>query len=253
MKNFVKELLLFLSLICIVATIGCEPDPSPIDPIFNDTVLADTVPTDTIFNDTVPNDPIPFGWVDLGLPSGLLWGYCNVGASSPEQYGDYFAWGETQPKAYYDWIGYKYCVGGDHELTKYCTLPSYGYNGFVDTLTVLQSEDDAATVNLGNGARMPTYEDWLELIHCTTCHYAVSNGVEGNRFVGPNGSWIFLPSAGYCVGGDTVNAGNGGFYWAASIWLDIPYCAWNCASNLSELFGNYRCNGMPVRAVRSMY
>lgn len=77
-------------------------------------------------------------YVDLGLPSGTLWATCNVGADTPEGYGDYFAWGETQPKTTYNWSTYRYCNGDYVKLTKYCGNSSYGYNGFTDDLTVLQ-------------------------------------------------------------------------------------------------------------------
>lgn len=71
-------------------------------------------------------------WVDLGLPSGLLWATCNLGAATPEEYGDYYAWGETATKEVYNWSTYKYCNGGYDQLTKYCNYSGYGYNGFVD-------------------------------------------------------------------------------------------------------------------------
>ena len=86
-------------------------------------------------------------YVDLGLPSGTLWATCNVGADTPEGYGDYFAWGETQPKDVYNWSNYQYCNGSHDQLTKYCNNSSYGYNGFTDNLTTLQPGDDAATAN----------------------------------------------------------------------------------------------------------
>ena len=98
-------------------------------------------------------------YVDLGLPSGLLWATCNVGANNPQDYGDYFAWGETTPKDFYSWSNYKYCRGYE-QLTKYCTMSDYGYNGYTDNLTTLLPEDDAATVNWGDGWRMPTKEEF---------------------------------------------------------------------------------------------
>ena len=107
-------------------------------------------------------------WVDLGLPSGTLWATCNVGANSPEEYGDYFAWGETQPKEYYDWSTYQYCNGSHYMLTKYCPTSGYGYNGFTDNLTILLPEDDASTVNCGSDWRIPTSEEWRELFSYTT-------------------------------------------------------------------------------------
>ena len=95
------------------------------------------------------DEPVTHEWVDLGLPSGTLWATCNVGASSPEGYGDYFAWGETEPKDYYDWSTYKWCNGNEVTLTKYCTDSFFGYNGFTDGKTELDPEDDAAYVNWG--------------------------------------------------------------------------------------------------------
>ena len=92
-----------------------------------------------------------YAYVDLGLPSGLLWATCNVGADNPEDYGDYFAWGETQPKdVVYYWSTYPYCNGSYNTLTKYCNNSNYGYNGFTDDLTILLPEDDAATANSGS-------------------------------------------------------------------------------------------------------
>ncbi|MBO4370001.1 MAG: hypothetical protein J5808_01395, partial [Paludibacteraceae bacterium] len=82
-------------------------------------------------------------YVDLGLPSGTLWATCNVGANTPEEYGDYFAWGETTLKSNYEWSTYKY--GTYNQLTKYCYKSDYGKNGFTDTKTTLDAEDDAAT------------------------------------------------------------------------------------------------------------
>ena len=93
-------------------------------------------------------------WVDLGLPSGLLWAACNLGASSPEEYGDYYAWGETTTKEVYNWSMYKYSNGDYDQLTKYCNSSSYGHNGFTDNLTTLDAMDDAATQKLGSGARI---------------------------------------------------------------------------------------------------
>ena len=80
-------------------------------------------------------------WVDLGLPSGTLWATCNVGANAPEEFGDYFAWGEIAPKDYYDWNTYKWCDNSGYSLTKYCTD---SYYGTVDNKTELDPEDDAA-------------------------------------------------------------------------------------------------------------
>ena len=107
-----------------------------------------------------------YAYVDLGLS--VKWATMNVGASKAEEYGDYFAWGETQPKSTYDWSMYKYCNGSSSTLTKYCNMSSYGNNGFTDNKTQLELSDDAARVNWGGSWRMPTDAEWTELYEqCT--------------------------------------------------------------------------------------
>ncbi len=140
-------------------------------------------------------------YVDLGLPSGLLWATCNVGADNPWDCGDYFAWGETEPKDWYDWSTYKYGYEFD-ELTKYCYNSMSGYNGFSDNLTVLQSEDDAATVNMGKDWRMPTGDDWRELM--ANCEFEWTSNYLGSGVAGrivwdtySHTTHIFLPASGY--------------------------------------------------------
>ena len=104
-------------------------------------------------------------WVDLGLPSGTLWATMNVGASCSEDDGDYFAWGETEPKDVYDWSTYKWCNGSEYTQTKYCSNSDYGT---VDYKTELDPEDDAAYVNWGSSWRMPTEQQLKELIYVCT-------------------------------------------------------------------------------------
>lgn len=192
-------------------------------------------------------------YVDLGLPSGTLWATCNVGAATPEGYGDYFAWGETQPKNCYDWSTYKYCNGGNsNQLTKYCDYPYSGYNGFTDNLTVLQSGDDAATVNWGSGWRTPTKEQWQELIDNTTSAWTTQNDVYGLVFYG-NGQSFFLPATGYNWDGDLYNVGILGHYWSSSLYTDTPDNAWIFYFDSGCYGMNYRSrsDGQSIRAVRS--
>ena len=99
-------------------------------------------------------------YVDLGLKSGLKWATCNVGASYPFDYGDYFAWGETTPKKIYSWDTYKWCKNNHKIQTKYCTSREYG---IVDERLILEKEDDAATANWGREWRMPTIAELKEL------------------------------------------------------------------------------------------
>ena len=194
-------------------------------------------------------------WVDLGLPSGLLWATRNVGATSPEDYGDYFAWGETTTKSLYLWSTYIYCNGEIEEedydhLTKYCNNSSYGYNGFTDNLTILQPGDDAATANYGG--RTPTKEEWQELINNTTAQWTMRNGVNGRLFTSSNGNSLFLPVAGYRWDSSLNFAGSRGFYWSSSLDTDDPSRAWNFVfiSAFQGVNGGNRDDGRSVRAVR---
>ena len=192
-------------------------------------------------------------YVDLGLPSGLLWATCNIGADAPEDYGDYFAWGETQPKDTYNWSTYQYCDGSYNTLTKYCNNSNYGYNGFTDNLTTLLPEDDAATANWGSDWRMPTNEEWQELYQNTTVTWTTQNGVNGRLFTASNGNSLFLPAAGYRDGSNLSCAGSLGYYWSSSLSTDGPYIAWDFyfSSGYYGMHGGYRYYGQSVRPVCS--
>ena len=194
-------------------------------------------------------------YVDLDLPSGTKWATCNVGASKPEEYGDYFAWGETITKSTYDWSTYKWCKGSETTMTKYCTLSDYGYNGFTDNLTELQPEDDAATANWGSGWKMPSRDQIIELVNdeYTTWEWTQLNGVYGRKVTSKsNGNSIFLPAAGRRWLGGLYDAGSYGYYWSSSLYpyydgyayyLFFDSGSWNC-----YYYG--RSNGRSVRAVR---
>ena len=181
-------------------------------------------------------------YVDLGLPSGLLWATCNIGAETPEDYGDYFAWGETQPKSDYSWSTYQY--GDGSTFTKYTGS---------DGLTTLLPEDDAATANWGSGWRMPTQAEWQELLNYTTHIWTTQNGVTGRLFTATNGNSLFLPAAGYRYGTSLNNAGTGGHYWSSSLITVSPIYAWSLDINSVNCGMNdcYRVNGFTVRPVRS--
>ena len=191
-------------------------------------------------------------YVDLGLPSGLLWATCNVGAEAPEDYGDYFAWGETQPKDTYNWSTYQYCNGSSSTLTKYCNNSSYGYNGFTDNLTTLLPEDDAATANWGSGWRMPTKEEFQELYNNTTVTWTTQNGVNGRLFTASNGNSLFLPAAGGRWDDELDLAGYYGFYWSSSLYAGYPDYAWGLGFNSDYAYVDvhYRNYGFSVRPVR---
>jgi hypothetical protein len=192
-------------------------------------------------------------YVDLGLPSGLLWATCNVGASEPEEYGEYFAWGETEPKNSYSWSTYLYCNGSVNTLTKYCNNASYGYNGFTDNLTTLVPSDDAATANWGEEWRTPTVDEWRELFNHTTHVTTTQNGVRGELFTASNNNSLFLPSGGYRYESGTYNVGAYGDYWSSSLYTDHPNGAWYYYFPLGNpnLEDYYRLYGRSVRPVRS--
>ena len=187
-------------------------------------------------------------YVDLGLPSGTLWATCNVGANSSEEYGDYFAWGETEPKSDYSWSTYKWSNGSDETLTKYCTDSSYGK---VDNKTTLELADDVAHVKWGGAWRMPTLEEQRELQDNCTWTWTKVNGVNGYTVTGPNGNSIFLPAAGYRYNSALLTAGSHGIFWSSSLYADISVTA-----NDMGFISNYvgcgdfdRCGGLSVRPV----
>ena len=200
-------------------------------------------------------DPENHAWVDLGLPSGTLWATCNVGASSPEEYGDYFAWGETKPKNYYVWSTYKWCNGSEDTMTKYCTRSDYGYDGFSDGKTKLDPEDDAATANWGSDWQMPSLEQIEELINSeyTTTEWTTQNGVNGRNITSNiNGNSLFLPAAGTRYDTRLSGAGSGGKYWSSSLITFYSYNAQllSVTSGYIGQFGGSRYQGKSVRPVR---
>ena len=191
-------------------------------------------------------------YVDLGLPSGTLWATCNLGANVPEDFGDYIAWGEIDPKEIYDWKCYRYgrFFQDRYELNKYCTDSLYGLDGFVDGRILLEPDDDVVQVCWGEGWRMPAVEEWEELLLNTTGTWTVQNDVNGWLFTASNGNSLFLPAAG-CWWGTDFNAGIG-LYWSSSVNKEFPYRAWgfHFNSDSSHLCGSSdRNRGQTVRAV----
>ena len=168
-------------------------------------------------NDYCPDGNHPH-MIDLGLPSGTKWACCNVGANSPSERGDHFAWGETTPKSYFKAYNYNWYSGGDdHKITKYCLNSDYGT---VDGRTELEPEDDAAYVNWGPEWRMPYLGQFYELIHNCTREWAKVNGVGGCVFKSrTNNSAVFFPLAGWTPKGAGADAiGN---FWSCDYEYDI--------------------------------
>ena len=195
-------------------------------------------------------------YVDLELPSGTLWATCNVGADAPEEYGDYFAWGETEPQESYTWETYKWCEGTEETMTKYCRHSEYGYNGFTDDLTELLPEDDAATANWGSQWQMPSEEQVRELINeaYTTTEWATLNGVNGLKITSiSNGKSIFLPNAGDYWNSWLWNDGVQGSFWSRSILRLNDSSAYYFYFRMNDGWRtstNDRCRGKTVRPVR---
>jgi len=187
------------------------------------------------------------GYVDLGLS--VKWATCNIGADSPEDYGDYFAWGETKPKSTYDWSTYKWCQGSDDKITKYCTS---SYYGTVDNKTQLDLSDDAARANWGGSWRMPTQDELTELIEKCTWTWTTQNGVKGYKVTSKtNGYSIFLPATCCRDEGSLDYAGTFGYYWLSSLDWVSPRNA-RClefGSSYVDYHYHYRYYGQSVRPV----
>ncbi len=197
--------------------------PRTLIKVVHDTVyIHDTVYVEVNDGGNVENS---HEYVDLGLS--VKWATCNVGAESPEEYGDYFAWGEVEPKETYSWSTYKWCNGSYDTQTKYCTNSDYG---IIDNKTVLDASDDAATANWGGAWRMPTKEEQDELRTECTWTWTTENGVNGYRVTsnkeGYTDKSIFLPAAGYRGGSSLNDAGSDGYYWSSSLSTDYPNFAY---------------------------
>ena len=179
-------------------------------------------------------------FVDLGLPSGLLWAKNNVGASSSTDDGDYFAWGETQSKSTYSWDTYKW---GSN--------PSK-YNSS-DGKTTLDAEDDAATVNWGNPCRMPDSSEFQELYsQCGWSWKSNFNGTSAYLVTGPNGNTIFFSASGHRYNDGHYDSGSSGYYWSRTFYLDGTRYASDFNFNsggISPVYDFYRFDGFTVRPV----
>jgi hypothetical protein len=163
--------------------------------------------------------------IDLGLPSGTKWASCNVGATKPEEYGGYYAWGETEEKEVYNEVTYQYATGEDTDG-----------DGWYDTNIQYQSlgsdisgtEYDVARMKWGGAWRMPTKEECKELKDNCTSEWTTLNGVNGRKFTSNiNGNSIFLPAAGYRWDGVLYDAGGRGYYWSSTLDGSSPGSAYN--------------------------
>lgn len=182
------------------------------------------------------------GYVDLGLS--VKWATCNVGATKPEEYGDYYAWGETEPKSFYRMSTYKYCNSDDNKITKYCDA---------DKKTVLDASDDVAHVKWGGSWRMPTSDEFQELLNSCTWTWTTKNDVNGYLVTSNKSGFtdrsIFLPAAGYRTFESLGRPGSEGWYWSSS--LNGSYYAWmlGFVSGGYSMGNSQRDYGMTVRPV----
>lgn len=139
--------------------------------------------------------------IDLGLPSGTKWACCNVGASSPIDYGGYYAWGETEEKDVYNWSTYIYCDGSEE------TCHNIGSE-------IGGTPYDVAYAKWGKSWQLPTIDQFVEIdFNCTT-EWIQLNGVNGRKFTGPNGNSIFFPATGYCQNDSLYEVDSNGYYWS---------------------------------------
>ncbi len=178
--------------------------------------------------------------VNLGLPSGTLWANMNVGASKPEGYGCYYAWGETEEKDVYNWSTYIHCDGSIE------TCHDLGSD-------IAGTEYDVAHVMWGGNWVMPTKAQQDELKNKCTYEWTMVNGVYGGKFTGPNGNSIFLPAAGGRWSGSFYNRGTVGGYWSSTQYPDGSYAAYYFGFSSGYLVwyhdDNYRYYGRSVRPV----
>lgn len=147
-------------------------------------------------------------YVDLGLPSGLRWATCNIGATAPEEYGFYYAWGETGTKGVYNESSYLWFDQGQGIYTKYT---------WEGNVIVLESADDAATINWGGNWRMPTRDEFAELQSNCNWSWTTQNNINGWIVKGSNGNSIFLPATGAYYGNGVSYVNEFGHYWSSSL------------------------------------
>ena len=193
--------------------------------------------------------------VDLGLSSGLKWATCNAGADKPEESGDYYAWGENAPKNTYNWASYKWCQGNQNTFIKYCLEGDAALWAGADSpdgKQTVEGEDDAAFVAFGGVWRMPTVEEWAELMDNCLWTWTELNGTSGYRVSSKTSAdnWIFLPAAGYYSDITLGQTGVAGYYWSNTLSSSSSKSRrLKMSSGLTDLTSGSRYYGMTVRAV----
>ncbi len=270
-----KHFFFCLSLLLLLTACGKSDDVEQlVTGGLGDTGGTTTIPT----TPATPSTGVKYNgyyYVDLGLPSGTLWATTNVGASSPADYGKYFAWGETSSKTFFSWNNYKWCRNSETSLTKYNDYPSYGS---VDYLEMLEPADDVATTSRGDGWRMPTEKEIEELCNAANCTWEWTTRLNSSRqsingylvTSKTNGNSIFLPAAGgatrYTLSGEdglgelaptgrVEHIGSSGSYWSKSL-ANSTYNALTFsfgATTKGGVYSSCRNSGHSVRPVCAPY
>lgn len=198
-------------------------------------------------NGTDDNDKTPDGVeaVDLGLS--VKWANMNVGAKKSTGYGTYFAWGETQPKDFYSWNTYAWSKGDSQFLTKYSTT---------DRRTQLALADDAANANWGGKWRMPTVDEFEELISKCTWEWTTKDGINGYKISSKKtGKSIFMPITGFRYYSETQFRAINGIYWTSTLYTSNPNKAWCLEFNFTDVdvhYGNLSSNRFSGRCIRAV-
>lgn len=214
--------------------------------------ISRTISAGTLFSISLNPSTLSFDIVDLGLS--VYWAKSNLSenglCANPEDYGDYYAWGETAPKDNYNWTTYIWCNGSLNTLTKYCIEDAYGT---VDGKTELESSDDVAREHLGASWRIPADMEWTELRENCTWTWGKLNGIDGQLATSKiNGCSLFFPAAGRRVNTSFRDVGNFGYYWSSTLDSYSPN-AWNVNLYKGDVFryNYYRTDGMTIRPVFS--
>ena len=193
------------------------------------------------------------GAVDMG--TSVKWAAYNLGATKPEEYGDYYAWGETQTKSNYRWSTYRWCNGDYNKLTKYCPTDKTDYwdgEGTPDGKAVLDLEDDAARANWSGTWRMPTDEEWTELRESCAWEWTNLESTNGYKvYCFESGNSIFLPAAGFRVNYELSSVGSTGDYWSSSLYTGDPDSARRLYFTSDNFYRGYsdRLHGFSIRSV----
>lgn len=225
---------------------GKEYTVKPFIRILGGEVPALPIKTFKLENETsCPDDNHPH-IIDLGLPSGTKWACCNIGASTPEQYGYYYAWGETQPKSMYNWDTYVYWHDSNGDgLWSGDEVVNIGSD-------IAGTDYDTATANWGTPWQMPSLSQVKELQFNCSFAWTSQNGVYGLKFTGSNGSTIFIPATGFYSGGELHSAGEQGNYWLSMDDEGYPFSsgAWSVYTSNAGWGDMPRDFGLSVRPVR---